>query len=93
MGLADAGASCPSERKGVSITKSTLSHHLKVLREAGLTRSHVEGKNIFVVLRRDDLEARFPGLLQSILVSVRHSNSSKADRPHRLPQSTVPLAE
>lgn len=56
---------CGEVLKDTSITigKSTLSHHLRVLREAGLTHTEIDGSYRFVSLRRDDLEARFPGLL------------------------------
>jgi len=49
------------------VAKSTLSHHLRVLRDAGLTRTRQEGTRCYVVLRRDDLQERFPGLLQAVL--------------------------
>jgi DNA-binding transcriptional ArsR family regulator len=49
------------------IPKSTRSHHLKVLREAGITRTRIEGTERHVSLRYTCLEARFPGVLQSIL--------------------------
>jgi DNA-binding transcriptional ArsR family regulator len=49
------------------VSKSTLTHHLKVLREAGLTWTRCEGVQRLVSLRRDDLEARFPGLLGCVL--------------------------
>lgn len=49
------------------VAKSTLSHHLRVLRDAGVTRTRQEGTRCFVVLRRDDLTARFPGLLDAVL--------------------------
>jgi DNA-binding transcriptional ArsR family regulator len=49
------------------VAKSTLSHHLKVLREAGVTRTRQEGTRCFVTLRRDSLDARFPGLLPALL--------------------------
>jgi DNA-binding transcriptional ArsR family regulator len=54
---------------GLPVAKSTGSHHLKVLREAGVVTAHVEGTRRFYVLRRDDLEARFPGLLDSVLAA------------------------
>jgi DNA-binding transcriptional ArsR family regulator len=50
-----------------SVSKSTLSHHFKVLREAGVTHTRVNGTHRYVSLRRDDLEERFPGLLRSVL--------------------------
>ena len=51
----------------VPVGKSTLSHHLKTLRGAGVTKTRQEGTRCFVRLRLDDLEQRFPGVLQSIL--------------------------
>lgn len=49
------------------VSKSTLSHHMKTLRSAGITRTRDEGTRCFVHLRREDLETRFPGLLDSLL--------------------------
>jgi DNA-binding transcriptional ArsR family regulator len=49
------------------IPKSTRSHHLKVLREAGVTRTRIEGTERHVSLRYTCLQKRFPGLLQSVL--------------------------
>src|SRR5205085_6059795 len=51
----------------VGVAKSTLSHHFRVLREAGVTLTEPDGTQRVVSLRRDDLEARFPGLLDAIL--------------------------
>lgn len=52
-----------------AVSKSTLSHHLRVLREAGVTRTTPRGTQRFVSLRREDLDARFPGLLDAVLRS------------------------
>lgn len=49
------------------VAKSTGSHQFKVLREAGVIRMTPQGRRVLVSLRRDDLEARFPGLLDAIL--------------------------
>lgn len=46
--------------------RSTLSFNLKVLREAGLVRSARRGKEIVNVIRRDEVDARFPGLLDAV---------------------------
>jgi DNA-binding transcriptional ArsR family regulator len=51
----------------VPLAKSTLSHHLKVLRAAGVTRTRQEGTRCYVRLRGADLEKRFPGLLGALL--------------------------
>jgi DNA-binding transcriptional ArsR family regulator len=49
------------------VTKSTCTHHFKVLREAGVIQQRQEGTTRLNTLRRDDLEARFPGLLETVL--------------------------
>jgi len=54
---------------GLPVAKSTGSHHLKVLREAGVVTAQIDGTRRFYLLRRDDLEARFPGLLDSVLAA------------------------
>jgi DNA-binding transcriptional ArsR family regulator len=61
-----------------SVSKSTLSHHFKVLREAGVTHTRVNGTHRYVSLRRDDLEIRFPGLLGSVLEASRMDSSRAA---------------
>ena len=53
------------------VTKSTCTHHFRVLREAGVIRQRHEGTCRFNSLRRDDLEARFPGLLDTVLAAAR----------------------
>ena len=60
---------CPCSRLGGSVSKSTLSHHLKVLREAGVTHTRVVGTTRLVSLRTAELEERFPGLLDSVLAA------------------------
>ena len=49
------------------VTKSTCTHHFRVLREAGVIRQRVEGTTRLNSLRRQDLDERFPGLLDSVL--------------------------
>jgi DNA-binding transcriptional ArsR family regulator len=44
-----------------------MSHHYKVLRESGLTRTRLAGTQRFMSLRKKELEERFPGLLDSVL--------------------------
>src|SRR5690349_6997586 len=50
----------------VPVAVSTRSHHLRTLREAGITRTRVAGTQRLVSLRRDDLDGRFPGLLAAV---------------------------
>ena len=55
----------------VPVTKSTCTHHFKVLREAGVIRQRQEGTARRNTLRTEDLEARFPGLLDTVLSAAR----------------------
>lgn len=47
--------------------KSTMSHHFRVLREAGLVQTTVHGVTHMNHLCREPLDAAFPGLLDSII--------------------------
>ncbi len=53
------------------VTKSTTTHHFRVLREAGVIRQYRRGTSRMSTLRRDDLSTLFPGLLDSVLAGVR----------------------
>jgi DNA-binding transcriptional ArsR family regulator len=56
---------------GLDISKSTKTHHFRVLREAGLIAQEVQGTSRMSTLRRSDLDARFPGLLDAVLTADR----------------------
>ena len=47
----------------IGLPNSTCSYHLRLLREAGVTRAKAAGTQRLISLRREDLEARFPGLV------------------------------
>jgi DNA-binding transcriptional ArsR family regulator len=55
------------------VTKSTCTHHFKVLREAGVIQQHPQGTTRLNRLRRGDLDARFPGLLDCVLKAAEHA--------------------
>lgn len=55
-----------------AIAKSTMSHHFKVLRESGVLYCRKEGTQHLNSLRRQDLDARFPGLLDAVLQAVEN---------------------
>ena len=59
--MAQCGATNPT------LPKSTKSHLMKVLREAGVIRNEPRGRERLVSLRREELDAAFPGLLDSVL--------------------------
>jgi DNA-binding transcriptional ArsR family regulator len=56
----------------VQVAPSTLTHHFRILREAGVIRQREEGNRRWTTLRRDDLDARFPGLVDSVLAAADH---------------------
>lgn len=56
---------------------STLSHHLKVLRRAGLLRVTPEGSFRNHELRFDEVETRFPGVLASIVAATEPSDAGQ----------------
>jgi len=64
---------CPMGAIDVPVTKSTCTHHFKVLREAGVLNQRQVGTARMNTLRREDLDARFPGLLDTVLRSVERS--------------------
>jgi DNA-binding transcriptional ArsR family regulator len=76
-------ASCTAivELTGLGVSKSTMSHHLRVLRQAGITHTRVAGAHRYVSLRREDLEARFPGLLEAVISVAMEGLTCGRDEP------------
>lgn len=60
---------CTDLYERVGLPNSTGSYHLRQLREAGVTRARANGPKRMISLRREDLESRFPGLLDLVLNS------------------------
>ncbi|MFJ2609645.1 ArsR/SmtB family transcription factor [Streptomyces sp. NPDC091279] len=58
-----------AEKVALGLSNPTISHHYRVLREAGLIRTVAEGRRRIVTVRREDMQARFPGLLDAVLRS------------------------
>ena len=61
---------CSCGSFGLDVSKSTLTHHFRVLREAGVITQAPAGTSKLNSLRREDLDARFPGLLDAVLAST-----------------------
>jgi DNA-binding transcriptional ArsR family regulator len=60
--------------------KQLASHHLRILREAGLTHTREEGRNRYVRLRREAIEQRFPGLLAGMIKSTLEGDTTPQER-------------
>lgn len=70
--LAQTEECCPFEFLDMA-SKQNLTHHMKVLREAGLVQSRYEGRNKYIWLRRELIDEIYPGLLDGILNAVDHT--------------------
>lgn len=74
--LADGGEhTCGSVLTGVS--KSTLTHHWRVLRDSGVILQKPSGRENLLSLRKEDLDARFPGLLDALLNAAATDEMTK----------------
>lgn len=49
------------------VVKSTMTHHWRVLRDSGVIWQRAQGRENMISLRREDLDARFPGLMAILL--------------------------
>ncbi|OKK17808.1 ArsR family transcriptional regulator [Streptomyces sp. NBC_00341] len=65
--LAAAEEELTCSRFDLPVTKSTTTHHFRVLRESGVVQQIYRGTAKMNGLRRADLEALFPGLLDRVL--------------------------
>ncbi|TGM96144.1 ArsR/SmtB family transcription factor [Leptospira dzoumogneensis] len=57
--------------------KTNLSYHMGKLRDAGMIFTRYEGTQRFSIIRKDDLEKKFPGLLDTILKSAKIENKQE----------------
>ena len=55
------------QEAGLELSKSTFSHHLRIMREAGLVTKRIQGARGYTQLRKEDVDRRFPGLLDSVI--------------------------
>jgi DNA-binding transcriptional ArsR family regulator len=60
----------------LGLSKATLSHHFRVLRESGVLLVRPDGRRRLLSLRMDDLNARFPGLMDSILATKQRRRTA-----------------
>ncbi len=63
LSLSDEGTERTCASFNLPVSKATLTHHFRVLREAGLIRQINRGNSRAAALRRSDLQTKFPGLL------------------------------
>src|SRR5271156_3293904 len=61
------------QEAGVGMAKSTTTHPLSVLRDAGLIRTRHEGQRKLATLRRAEVDEKFPGLLDVVIKGMDNS--------------------
>jgi DNA-binding transcriptional ArsR family regulator len=76
--LARSGGEFTCGSFALPVTKSTCTHHFKVLRESGLIQQRSQGTTRLNRLRRNDVEARFPGLLETVLQAAQRAGADAA---------------
>ena len=76
------GDECTCGTFDLGLSKATLSHHFRVLRESGVVRTRPDGRKRMLSLRDGDLNDRFPGLLAAVLAAQRRPRSA-ADAARR----------
>ena len=67
-------------------SKTNLTYHFAKLRAAGVTHARAQGTSRFISLRREDLDARFPGLLDTVIKAARSAAGKRepaSSRPAR----------
>ncbi|QDX26259.1 helix-turn-helix transcriptional regulator [Sphingomonas suaedae] len=69
---------CAATAPECEVPKSTRSNHLKILRAAGLIETAQNGRDYLNRLRREEFDARFPGLLDTVLENARVCAASRA---------------
>ncbi|MEO3830156.1 metalloregulator ArsR/SmtB family transcription factor [Actinomadura sp. B10D3] len=82
--LAQAGEA-PCGGLDLPVQRSTVSHHLRTLRESGLVETELRGNTRVSKVRWEELDKRFPGLLTAILdaepaITAEPADTEKAER-------------
>ncbi|MFE7117919.1 ArsR/SmtB family transcription factor [Streptomyces sp. NPDC057654] len=68
--LAERGEVTAAEMN-LPVTRATGSYHCRILRQAGWTHTQVRGRERYLSLRREELDALYPGLVDAVLTAER----------------------
>lgn len=78
--LAASAADLACSHFDLPVTKSTTTHHFRVLRDSGLVRQTYHGTSKLNALRRAELEELFPGLLDTVLAAAEAEDARRSTR-------------
>lgn len=70
-------------------SKANASHHFRILREAGVIRATMHGRDLHTKIRYDDLNARFPGFLKSVLCGWRQDQEIQIPHSFKSPHTKM----
>lgn len=87
------GDGAPCSAIHLNVTKSTSTHHYRVLREAGIIRQEYRGTAKMTTVRRADLNALFPGLLDCVLTAAANQCPNATTAPTATDATHDPAAE
>ncbi len=92
LSRADDGLPCTFllEQTGLELSRSTVSHHQRNLREAGVTLTRIQGSRRILRLRREDLDRRFPGLIDAVLAAPDEPTGTSATQEPQAPAGRAP---
>lgn len=79
--LHDGPLECADAGRDIGLSPATLSHHWRVLREAGLTRTIVHGRSRSIEVRKSEMDEVYPGLLDAVFRVPNDSRSSFVSLP------------
>lgn len=77
--LASTGGEFPCSHFPLPVTKSTTTHHFRVLRESGVIQQWYRGTAKYNRLRGEELDALFPGLLAAVLRASAAQSARRTD--------------
>ncbi|WP_330992732.1 winged helix-turn-helix domain-containing protein [Pluralibacter gergoviae] len=69
---------CADVYAALGIGKTNASHHFRILRENGLIRATMIGRDLHTQIRHQELEAKFPGLVGMVLGAWREDRAPEA---------------
>lgn len=85
--LAKSGRTMTCGELDLNRPKSSMSHHFKILRSAGLVETVIEGTEHMNSLRYQEIEGRYPGVLHAVLKAAITNDGATLSSAYDEPMS------